>query len=486
METINRLSATEERTASARIRSLPMAAGVAALGLVIGMTLGVAVAAASPPVVIGALVGLAVMAAIVAEPRIGIVAFIAVACLLPFAVIPVSLGPVKPTLVDLTLLPVLIVWVIRALADPNRRLYGSGVDVQVLLFVASCIVSFILGTAYHTTTSDVRLFGELLSAVIFFFSVVQCVRDLRTVRRLLLALVLGGVLAALIAIVLYYLPAGTSTAVLASLSRFGYPSSNILQYNPGTTIQRAIGTSIDPNILGATLMTCGVLVVGLLGIPRPRWQSVLLLGALAPILVALLLSYSRGSLIGFLAGCAVIATLRDRRLWLVGAVLLAAVLLSPSLRESTFVTHLQSGLEVRDQAAAMRLGEYKDAMRLISEYPVFGVGFGEAPDVDLYIGVSSIYLLLAEQVGIVGLSIWLWTIGLVLLRAVRHVLEVDDESTHLTATCLAALVAMLVAGAFDHHFVDMNFPHVVAMVWLIVGLLMVTLDRRVRTAANGA
>src|SRR5262249_33947058 len=197
-----------------------------------------------------------------------------------------------------------------------------------------------------------------------------------------------------------------------------------------------------------------------------------LVGGLALTLAALLLTYSRGSLIGFLAGCAVIATLRCRRLWLIGGLILAALFLSGQLASSGFVAHLQSGVEGNDPAAAMRLGEYKDAVRLISAYPWFGVGFGAAPDVDLYVGVSSIYLLIAENAGLVGLAIWCWAMGSILVRGARHVLTASEETSTLMVACLGALASALVAGLFDHHFADIHFPHVTALVWLIAGLLM--------------
>ncbi len=457
---------------------LPPVVATATLGVAVGAVLGVLVAAASPLYTIAGLIGIAALVCVVADVRFALFGFIGVATLLPFVALPISLGPVKPTLVDFCLIAVFLTWIFRALGDRSERLRASGIDVQVLLFLGVCLTSFVLGTAYQTTTSDVRLFGELIDAIVFFFGVVNCVRDLATVQRLLIGFVAGGAAAGFVAIVLYFLPAATATRLLASLSRFGYPSTGILQYIASTTTQRAIGTSIDPNILGATLMMSGVVAVGLLALPRGRWTKFLCLGALGPTLIALLLTYSRGSLIGFLAGCAVIATLRYRRLWLIGALLGVAVLLSAQVDQSSFYQHLESGIQVQDQAAAMRLGEYKDAFRLISEYPWFGVGFGEAPDVDLYVGVSSIYLLIAEQVGLIGLAIWSWTMASILLRGLRRCLGARDEASALALSCLAALVSALVAGLFDHHFVDMHFPHVVATVWMLAGLLAIAIKAR--------
>jgi O-antigen ligase len=473
MENALRTPRLDRHVLSSWLRHPPRDVGVAVVGLLVGATLGVVVAAASPLYTIAGLVGVVVLACVFADARVALFGFIAVATLLPFGTIPIALGPVTPTLIDVCLVSLLLVWTLRLLADRRERLRTSGVDLPILLFIGACVTSFVLGTAYQTTTTDLRHFAELLDAIVLFFGVVNCVRDVSTLRRLLYGLVAGGAAAGSIGIVLYYLPAPTSTALLASLSRIGYPASNILQYNPGTTIQRAIGTSIDPNILGATLMMSGTVAVALLFASSRRWQQAALLAALLPILTALLLTYSRGSLIGFLAGGAVVATLRYRRLWLLAGIAVVAIALSPQISQSSFLTHLQSGIEVQDQAAAMRLGEYKDALRLISEYPWFGVGFGAAPDVDLYVGVSSIYLLLAEQVGLVGLALWIWVMAGVVIRGILGCVRSRDEASSLALACLAALISALVAGIFDHHFVD--FPHVAAMVWTIAGLQMVAL-----------
>lgn len=453
---------------------LPGEIRVAALGVGVGVVLGVVVAAASPLYTIAGLLALVALAGVFLDARAGLFGFVAIATLLPFGTIPLAIGVVKPTFLDASLGSVLLAWIFRLLADRRERLRATGLDLPVLLFLGVCITSFVLGTAYQTTTSDLRQFAELINATLFLFTVVHYVRDLGTVERLLLALVAGGTAAAAIGIVLYVLPPATATSLLGSLSRIGYPSRNILQYIASTSIQRAIGTSIDPNILGATLMMASVAAVGLLTRSGPIRRQGPILAGLAVMLVALLLTYSRGSLIGFLAGCAVIATLRERRLWLFGALIVVIGLLSGQLAGNSFVAHLQSGIEVRDKAAAMRLGEYKDALRLIAQYPWFGVGFGQAPDVDLYVGVSSIYLQLAEQIGLVGLGVWLWAIATILIRAVRQAIHRRDDASSLSVASLAALVSALVAGLFDHHFMDVHFPHVAAMVWLIVGLLSVS------------
>jgi O-antigen ligase len=120
----------------------------------------------------------------------------------------------------------------------------------------------------------------------------------------------------------------------------------------------------------------------------------------------------------------------------------------------------------------MRFGEYKDALTLISRYPLLGVGFSGTPDIDLYLGVSMLYLLIAEQTGLVGLLIFLVIMGMyfvIIYRAWRQTPREHRLEGHLLAY-QAALAGALVGGIFDHFFFNINFVHLVALFWLVMGL----------------
>ena len=174
---------------------------------------------------------------------------------------------------------------------------------------------------------------------------------------------------------------------------------------------------------------------------------------------------------GLAVATLVIATLRYRRLWLLFMALGVALYFGILPQGEGFIGHLQSGLTAQDQAAAMRLGEYSDALKLIGQYPWFGVGFGSAPTIDLYVGVSSIYLLMAETMGLIGVAAFLIIMLRLTWQTVGALRGIGDEGLQgmLLATA-AALIAALVAGIFDHHFFNLRFPHTVALFWLLVGL----------------
>jgi O-antigen ligase len=129
----------------------------------------------------------------------------------------------------------------------------------------------------------------------------------------------------------------------------------------------------------------------------------------------------------------------------------------------------------------MRLGEYKDALNLISRYPFFGVGFGSSPDIDTYIGVSSVYLLMAEEMGLIGLGVFLLTMGIFFLRTASAWFEGIARDPVLAPILLGvagAVLGAMIGGLTDHYFFNLQFMHSAILFWLFVGLGMATVNLR--------
>jgi O-antigen ligase len=167
----------------------------------------------------------------------------------------------------------------------------------------------------------------------------------------------------------------------------------------------------------------------------------------------------------------VVGLLRYRKLLLVGIAGVGLLLLLPPAQ--AYVAHFMEGILIQDRATLMRLGEYKDALALIGRYPWFGVGFSGSPDSDLYVGVSNLYLLMAEEMGVLGVA-WfliLMTVFLVsLARSWRKGLNSRMES--LLLGVLAATVGVLVGGLLDHYLFNLVYPHMSTLFWIFVGLGM--------------
>ncbi|MEO8084831.1 MAG: O-antigen ligase family protein, partial [Ardenticatenales bacterium] len=238
-------------------------------------------------------------------------------------------------------------------------------------------------------------------------------------------------------------------------------------------LQRATGTAIDPNSFGGLLAVLGALLAPQIVSRRPvvpRWLAVAMVGVMG---VAVLATVSRGSMLAFGVGLIVVGLARDRRLLfgalLAGALLLAVARFTPWT--SAYVGNLTDGFLAQDRSTQMRLGEYKDALRLIDRYPLLGVGFGGVRDIDLYRGVSSLYLIIAETMGLVGLAAFVLFLAAAALRLLLAWRTMPPDGLRAVVLgCLAALAAASVGGVFDHYF--FTYPHAFALLWLILGLGM--------------
>jgi O-antigen ligase len=258
---------------------------------------------------------------------------------------------------------------------------------------------------------------------------------------------------------------------LSALARLGYPAGpGVLRYirdDPELSM-RATSTSVDPNVLGSLLSLTLCIGVVQLFARRPLIRRRYLVPVLGVMALCLGLTISRGSWAGAGVALAIVATLRYRKLWpLLLAALVIVLLLAPGQ-----VAHFIEGLRGQDLATQMRFGEYKDALILIGRYPWLGVGFSGSPDIDTYIGVSNVYLLIAEQMGLVGLASFLVVMAVFFARfwRTRALALADQELEPLFWGLHAGIVGALVGGIFDHYFFNLNFHHSVTLFWLVVGL----------------
>ncbi len=444
-----------------------------ATGLVlVGLAAGGVIALVTPAYVAAGMVGVVVGLVLLSNPQASLLALLAVATLLPFAAIPLPIGFV-PTFLDVVLLTFFVGWLARVVTHPEERLLATPLNGPLLAFLGLALVSFVMSQGINQSIA--RYFVEMLLGIALFFGVVNAVRTRRQVDMLVWGLIFGAAVAASVGIVLYYLPRDTTVYLLSTLRVFNYPAgTGVLRFlndDPAQTM-RATATSIDPNVLGGLLMVASGLAVPQLFRAGSMRRRAVLLGALGAMGWCLLLTLSRGSWVGLAASMAFIATLKYRRMWLLILVVAAGVFVLPEAE--AYVAHMLSGIQMQDKAAAMRLGEYTDAFKLISRYPLLGIGFGSSPTIDLYLGVSNVYLLIAEETGLLGLAAYLLTLATLFQQGMRRLVSCRDAHLQaILAGLLAAMAAACTAGILDHYFFNLVFPHMAALFWLLAGLVMV-------------
>ncbi len=473
------------------------------LCLLVGAIGGALFAFLGPILAPAVLIALATGLAMLRSTQLTFFALVSLICLLPFATVPVPDIGFSPTFLDLVLGALLLSWMFQVATKKKRRFVSSSLGTPVFIFMALACASFVVGLTFASpTTNLLRHFFELLLNMFIFFLVLNNVEGQDQLEQILTVLILAGAAAAAIGVVLYFLPQHWIIRLLSTLRIFRYPSgSAVLRFvedNPELPL-RATSTSIDPNVLGGLLSVIAAIAAPQLMASPPlpwlgRWGrrgsfNWAVLPLLAIIIVCLLLTYSRAALGGLVAGLIVIGLFRYRRLLMV--MLLVALLFLLLPQTQWYVQRSLQGLRGQDLATQMRLGEYKDALTLISRYPLLGVGFAGAPDIDTYLGVSSVYLLVAEEMGLVGLAMFLCVNLLAIRQCVgwlrRH--ANGGRLEPLVLGLLAGQVAALTGGVLDHYFFNINFQHAVALFWLCLGLAIRTtllpLDVAERTCSTG-
>jgi O-antigen ligase len=469
--------ASLSQTFPARLRRLALhPASAAMLALLAGALVGGA-AALGPLVAAAALLALVAGYTVLTSTSAGLLAVIGLMTLLPFGTLPFR-AIITPSLLSLALAALLMVWVARLLAHGGEyELRLTPLGLPLLGFLGFTLFSLILGARGLPDTTTLHNYAKFVLGVLLFFSVVNVVRTREHARLIMRAFILCGGAAALLGLLLVLLNDETALRLLVALGRLGYPTSGrVLRYveDDPDGLERAISTSVDPNAFGGMLALILSLGAAQLFARRPVLPRPLLIGAVGAMGVALLLTFSRAALFGVIAAALYLATLRYHRLWwaMIGAGVLGAMLLASLGIGEAFVQRVVEGVQFQDQAQQMRLAEYQNALAIIARYPVFGIGFGAAPEIDLVAGVSSIYLAIGQRMGLVGLAAFLALVGFWFLHTIRRLPAMDDEAAAWLLGVQAGIAAALTVGLADHYFFNIEFSHMGALFWGSIGLGM--------------
>ncbi len=446
------------------------------LGLIVGILgglLGLLLALVGPALTLAGLAGALLALYVLTDVRAALFGVLAVMILLPFGTFPVDIG-ITPTLLDLALGAFIVVYLLQWMRGARRNLQLSPIHALLVLYVMWLIFAFFMGMRYGSpSATTLRQFASTLLSISMAFILVDLLRNPLALRRMLLAIMLLVGVQALIAIGLFVLPDPTAEAILVQLSRIGYPAGGVIRYiesNPALG-ERAIGTWVDPNSLGGLLAVGGALMAPQLFARKPiLGHRALAFILLAVIALALILTSSRASFLAFSSALVVIVIARYRRyiplLLLVGSLFL----LLPQTQN--YIDRIFQAFQGADLATQMRIGEWTDSLNLIQNYPVFGIGFTGTPTRDVYTDVANMYLIMANQIGITGVIIFLIAMGGIFLygyrawQFVRHSAEWD--ALHLG--CQIALMTALVNAVADLYFFRLDFQAPITWFWITVAL----------------
>jgi O-antigen ligase len=459
----NRLIA--DRRLTAALAGLFVGAVAALIGLLLAL--------GGPVLAIAAVIGVGVGLYILTNLMAALYVTIAVVALLPFATMPIKIALV-PTFIDVALGSFLLVYAFQWMLGKRRGFRFVPAQSLIFVFILFIFFSFVAGLAHSSpTTTILRQFIEMILAISIALVLPDVVRDEETLRRIVLMIIVVGAVEAVIGLVLVLINPQTAERLLLALSRFGYPNSGVIRYRDDdpSLAERAVGTWVDPNAYGGFLMmaasVAGIQVLSSRPVTGRRWIP---LFAFLLLSAALWFTRSRGALVALAAVMALVGILRYRWLLIVLALAGGLVLVLPFTQGD--IESFVAGVNGQDLSTQMRLGEYKDALILVGRYPIIGVGFTGTPDRDIYLGVSMLYLKIAGATGLIGLTLFLLTVGETFRYGLSRwsKLRASPGLFNLWLGFTAGLFGALVSGIFDHYYFNIEFNASVLLFWLFVGL----------------
>jgi O-antigen ligase len=253
-------------------------------------------------------------------------------------------------------------------------------------------------------------------------------------------------------------------AMSAALGIFQY---GILHYdNLGLRPRGVLGHYMTYS--GLLMLVMGVALAQVVFGERERLWAMLVMPALA---VAIAVTFTRSAMVGVCAAAATLLALKDFRL--VAVVPIAAALflaVAPSGLTARFV----SMFDLKDPTNRDRVAMIGEGVRMIQARPLVGVGPNmvevvypeyRGPDAVERVNphLHNVPLQIAAERGLPALALWLAFVAVLLYDLAFRV----TAQPLLRASALAAMVAMLSAGMFEHNFGDSEF--------LMLLLLLVTL-----------
>jgi len=357
-------------------------------------------------------------------------------------------------------------------------------------YVCCCLLSWFWAPEGFSRLSAIGSITAV-QGVLWALLVSRLIRDARSLRWVLRAVVAAGTLSALAGF--FYVASYHSPDHLPPWMRLFNESFATLRGEFSTSLDLMEQVQGHRNFLAIFLLpplliclaelfakplTRGASPRGFLG-----WPAWLLVCAMGVMLFALALCESWGSLIGLAAGAVCLFAMRLFRRWrlaLLGTVLALGIIALCALASSAVQQRMV------DKAQGTRLFMWKGAVRMILERPILGWGTGMFmpffPDLKPtepmrygWLTSQTIYphdelLLVGVEVGLLGLALYLAGHLMAAGRFVRRENAAVDPALRLAGwAILAGALAMFLHGLVE---VALRFWAPAAMYWTMIGLLL--------------
>lgn len=341
-------------------------------------------------------------------------------------------------------------------------------DLPVILFLTAMVVVLIINSPDYRISLEG--FRAVIQYILWYFVVIQLLKDTKGAKRLCLLFVIVVSLMAIHGVYQYIIgvemPAGWVDSKEAGVRT------------------RVFSILTSPNILGSLMTLALPLTLSFGAISESNKKKVLFYFLALMMTGCLVFTFSRGAWIGF--GVAILAYvfLKDKRLLIPVIILgLLAIVLVPGIANR--ITYMLSPEYIESSLRGGRLVRWITGLKILEGTPVFGVGLGHFGgavainnELSYLVGTETVetfymdnyYLKTAVETGLFGLFAFVMLMYQIIINGLRTIrITTDKASKELEIGIFAGLFGVIV-----HNFVENVFevPMMTSCFWLLVAVLM--------------
>ena len=370
--------------------------------------------------------------------------------------------------------------IVHFLLIRRQSLRSDGAFALMVVFLGTVVLSSL--EAVDVDIAMARVLGFALEGLLLYWLVINAIRDLSTLRRVIWVLLLAGSLVSTLC--LYQDLTGSYDQEFGGLAYRNYDPSRdgIVDQDRDKRgkYDRAQGPVNEPNRFAQIMIVLLPLAAYLYRRSRSPLQRLSIAGMSMLILVGIALTLSRGAIVAlaFMVG-ALVYLKWFRGGWVllaVGLAVLVVPLITPfyldrvnSLANVVYLFDHDDGAPQTDGAMRGRATEMLAALNVFRDHPILGVGpgqfapfyvlpYSENPDIkfrDLRGArrAHTLYLELAAENGLVGLLVFMTIVALLIrkLWQARHRwLDDRPELADLVTACTLSLLTYLWTAIFLH------------------------------------
>ena len=373
----------------------------------------------------------------------------------------VFLAPFLPDMLGLLFMYFLLaVFVFRKLVKDENPLTMTKLDMPIILFLIIIIISTITSISPIDSLRDLALHIGGLS---FLFVMINSVKEKKDFNIIVTILVFTATLVALYGLYQYLVGVEVDKAWLD------------VENNPGITT-RVYSVFNNPNILAEYLVMIIPLSVSLFWFSKKLSKKIIFLGTTLIMVLALVLTSSRGGWIGFAFSALVFILLIEKRLLLsLIPISLGGLFLLPD----TIINRILSIGNLADSSNAYRITMWEITLDIIKDHWLAGVGFGHLPfkqTFETYIRTMptfhahNTYLETAAEMGIPGLVAFLLFLFVLFKYGIKELIRQDDRYIRVMAAgALSGLAGVLFHGLVEN---ILYLPRIIFTFWIMVSLVL--------------